>query len=112
MSLKGILTATAVVIASLVSAGVAQPAFAAAQPAAGSLDPTFGTGGKVLTNLGIGAGSIIVGGDWHRRTALSSGAGLNSGDGELSPPSRLPLVGVSGGGSLTSSGARRGLRRT
>jgi uncharacterized delta-60 repeat protein len=55
MSLKRILAAAAVVIASLVSAGVAQPAFAAAQPAAVSLDPAFGAGGKVLTNLGTGA---------------------------------------------------------
>ena len=55
MSLKRILAGAAVVIASLVSAGVAQPAFAAAQPAAGSLDPAFGAGGKVLTNLGTGA---------------------------------------------------------
>ena len=55
MSLKRILAAAAVVIASLVSAGVAQPAFAAATPAAGSLDPGFGAGGKVLTNLGTGA---------------------------------------------------------
>ena len=55
MSLKRILAGAAVVIASLVSAGITQPAFAAAQPAAGSLDPTFGVGGKVLTNLGTGA---------------------------------------------------------
>jgi len=55
MSVKRILAAAAVVIASLVSAGVAAPAFAAATPAAGSLDTSFGAGGKVLTNLGTGA---------------------------------------------------------
>ena len=55
MSLKRMLAGAAVVIASLVSAGVAEPAFAAAPPAAGSLDPAFGVGGKVLTNLGTGA---------------------------------------------------------
>jgi uncharacterized delta-60 repeat protein len=54
MSLKGILAAAAVVIASLVSAGVAQPAFAAGG-APGTVDTSFGTGGKVLTNLGTGA---------------------------------------------------------
>jgi len=55
MSLKRILAGAAMVIAALVSAGVAQPAFATATPAAGSLDPAFGAGGKVLTNLGTGA---------------------------------------------------------
>jgi uncharacterized delta-60 repeat protein len=54
MSLKGILAAAAVVIASLVSAGVAQPAFAAGG-APGTIDTSFGAGGKVLTNLGTGA---------------------------------------------------------
>jgi len=49
MSLKRILAAP--VIASLVCAGVAQPAFAAATPAAGRLDPAFGAGGKVLISL-------------------------------------------------------------
>lgn len=68
MSLKGIMAAAAVVIGSLVSVGVTQPAFAAA----GGLDPTFGNGGKVLTtNLSVGVvndavlqsnGDIVVGG--------------------------------------------------
>jgi len=67
MTMKGILAAAAVVIASLVSVGVTQPAFAAA----GGLDPTFGNGGKVLTALGGGAdqgavlqpnGDIVIGG--------------------------------------------------
>jgi Domain of unknown function (DUF5122) beta-propeller len=44
----------AVVIASLVAAGVAQPAFAAGG-APGTIDTGFGAGGKVLTNLGTGA---------------------------------------------------------
>jgi uncharacterized delta-60 repeat protein len=60
MSVKGILAAAAVVIASLVSAGVAQPAFAAATPAAGRLDTSFGAGGKVLTNLGTGANGAQI----------------------------------------------------
>ena len=53
MSFKGILAA-AVVIASFVSAGVAQPAFATGS-APGTIDTSFGAGGKVLTNLGPGA---------------------------------------------------------
>jgi hypothetical protein len=47
VTLKGILAA-AVVIASLVSIGVTQPAFAAG-------NPTFGSGGKVVTQLGLDA---------------------------------------------------------
>jgi uncharacterized delta-60 repeat protein len=54
MSLKRILAGAAMVIASLVSAGVARPAFAAGG-APGSIDTSFGVGGKVLTNLGTGA---------------------------------------------------------
>jgi uncharacterized delta-60 repeat protein len=73
-------------IASLVSIGLAQPAFAAA----GGLDPTFGTGGKVLTDLGTNAngvqiqavvydaalqsnGDIVVGGNFGLVRYLSNG---------------------------------------
>lgn len=73
-------------IASLVSISLAGPAFAAA----GGLDPTFGTGGKVLTNLGTGAngeqiqavvhdaalqsnGDIVVGGNFGLVRYLSNG---------------------------------------
>ena len=60
MSVKRILAAAAVVIALLVTAGVSHPAFAAATPAAGSLDTSFGAGGKVLTNLGTGANGAQI----------------------------------------------------
>lgn len=56
MNFKGVMAAAAVVVASLVSVGVTQPAFAAA----GGLDPTFGQGGKVLTALGGGADNAAV----------------------------------------------------
>jgi uncharacterized delta-60 repeat protein len=48
-------------LASLISIGFAQPAFA--QPAAntaGGLDPTFGVGGQVLTNLGDTSGGFPI----------------------------------------------------
>src|SRR3984893_4297145 len=46
-------------LAALLSGGLlagAGSVSAAAAVAAGSLDPSFGTGGKVLTNLGVGGG--------------------------------------------------------
>jgi hypothetical protein len=46
-------------MAGLLSCGLlvaAGPAGAAAAATPGSLDTTFGTGGKVLTDLGVGAG--------------------------------------------------------
>jgi uncharacterized delta-60 repeat protein len=68
LTLKSTMAAAAVASAALVSLGATQPAFAAA----GGLDPTFGTGGTVLTtNLPVGVvndavlqpnGDIIVGG--------------------------------------------------
>jgi hypothetical protein len=79
MSVKGILAAAAVVIASLVSASVTQPAFAAGGTP-GSIDTSFGHNGTVITDLGLtaagqaklgtpravivlGNGDILVGGD-------------------------------------------------
>src|SRR5579862_9872691 len=76
MSVKGILAAAAVVTASLVSAGVSHPAFAAGG-APGTIDTSFGTNGTVVTDLGatgtiglgsptrvivLGNGDILVGG--------------------------------------------------
>jgi uncharacterized delta-60 repeat protein len=60
MSLKGILAGAAVVIASLVSAGVAQPAFAAGG-APGTIDTSFGTGGTAVTDLGAAGGTKLGG---------------------------------------------------
>src|SRR5579859_4101733 len=79
MSVRGILAVAAVVIASLVSAGVTQPAFAAGG-APGSIDTSFGHNGTVITDLRLtaagqaklgtpravivlGNGDILVGGD-------------------------------------------------
>jgi uncharacterized delta-60 repeat protein len=76
MSVKGILAAAAVVTASLVSAGVSHPAFAAGGTP-GTIDTSFGTNGTVVTDLGatgtiglgsptrvivLGNGDILVGG--------------------------------------------------
>ena len=54
MSVKGILAAAAVVIASLASAGVTQPAFAAGGTP-GSIDTSFGHNGTAVTDLGLTA---------------------------------------------------------
>ena len=54
MSVKDILAAAAVAIASLVSAGVAQPAFAAGG-APGSIDTSFGHNGTAVTDVGLTA---------------------------------------------------------
>src|SRR5579864_1541100 len=78
MSVKGILAAAAVT-ASLVSAGVTQPAFAAGG-APGSIDTSFGHNGTAVTDVGLtaagqdplgtprsvielGNGDLLVGGD-------------------------------------------------
>jgi hypothetical protein len=53
MSVKGILAAGAV-IASLVSAGVTQPAFAAGGTP-GSIDTSFGHNGTAVTDVGLDA---------------------------------------------------------
>jgi uncharacterized delta-60 repeat protein len=79
MSVKGILAGAAVVIASLASAGVTQPAFAAGGTP-GSIDTSFGHNGTAVVDLGLdaagqaklgtprtvivlGNGDILVGGD-------------------------------------------------
>ena len=58
MSVKGILAAAAVVIASLVSADVTQPAFAAGGTP-GSIDTSFGHNGTVITDLGLTGKSAV-----------------------------------------------------
>jgi hypothetical protein len=124
MSVKGILAA-AVVIASLVSAGVTQAAFAAGGTR-GSIDTSFGHNGTVITDLGLtaagqakldtpravivlGNGDILVGGDagvvrlrpaGSLDTTFGSG-GLRGG--------RLP--GRPGGNSQPDGPARRPGRR-
>jgi uncharacterized delta-60 repeat protein len=103
MSLKRILAGAAVVIASLVSAGITQPAFAAAQPAAGSLDPTFGVGGKVLTNLGTGANGQQI-------QAAPSDAVLQS-NGDIVVSGNFGLVRYLPDGALDTSFGTGGLVR-
>jgi hypothetical protein len=57
MTAKRTAVAMAIGLASLFCVSITQqPAFAAA----GSLDPTFGTGGEVLTNLGAGPGGAAI----------------------------------------------------
>ncbi|MBV8995864.1 MAG: hypothetical protein JO287_19660, partial [Pseudonocardiales bacterium] len=74
MTVKGIMAAASV--AAAVAVGAAQPAFAAA----GGLDPTFGTGGKVLANLGLvddaalqANGDIVVSGSFGLARFLPNG---------------------------------------
>jgi uncharacterized delta-60 repeat protein len=94
MSLKGILAGAAVVIASLVSAGVAQPAFAAGG-APGTIDTGFGTGGRVLTNLGTGANGQQI-------QAVASDAVLQS-NGDIVVSGNFGLVRYLPNGTLDTS---------
>jgi uncharacterized delta-60 repeat protein len=90
MSVKGILAGAAVVIASLASAGITQPAFAAGG-APGSIDTSFGHNGTAVTDLGLtaagqaklgtprsvivlGNGDILVGGDTGVARLLPTGS--------------------------------------
>jgi Domain of unknown function (DUF5122) beta-propeller len=90
MSVKGILAATAVVTASLVSAGVTRPAFAAGG-GPGSIDTSFGHNGTAVTDLGptaagqaklgtptavvvLGNGDILIGGDTGVARLLPGGS--------------------------------------
>jgi uncharacterized delta-60 repeat protein len=79
---KRAFAALAIGTASLASIGLARPAFAAA----GGLDPTFGNGGKVLTNIGgvvdnaalQSNGDIVVGGTFGILRYLPNGSLDNS----------------------------------
>lgn len=88
MSVKGILAAAAVLIASLVSAGITRPAFAVGG-APGSIDTSFGINGTAVTDLGaaggtklggptaaivLGNGDILVGGTQGVVRLLSTGS--------------------------------------
>jgi uncharacterized delta-60 repeat protein len=83
----------AIGLASLISIGLAQPALAAS----GGLDPTFGSGGKVLTNLGVEA---IV-----RDAALQS-------NGDIIVSGSFGLVRYLPNGTLDTSFGSRGLAQT
>jgi uncharacterized delta-60 repeat protein len=126
MSLRGILAAAAVVIASLVSAGAAQPAFAAGG-APGTIDTSFGVGGKVLTNLGTGAngqqiqagasdavlqsnGDIVVSGTFGLVRYLPSGTlDTSFGTGGLVPTSfPVAAVNLQPNGEIVAVGTGQG----
>ena len=82
MHRKRAFAALAIGAASLASIALARPAYAAA----GGLDPTFGTGGKVLTNVGgvvdnaalQSNGDIVVGGTFGILRYLPNGSLDNS----------------------------------
>src|SRR5580700_8830129 len=97
-------------LAGLLSGGLlmaAGPVGAAAEATPGSLDPSFGTGGKVLTDLGVGGGvasdavlqsngDIVVSGGFGVARYLPSGQ-LDKSFGTGGPaPARLSLAGARG----------------
>jgi uncharacterized delta-60 repeat protein len=87
-------------IASLVSIGLAQPAFAAAD----GLDPTFGTGGKVLTDLGKNANGVQI-------QAVVYDAALQS-NGDIVVGGNFGLVRYLSNGQLDTSFGTNGLAAT
>jgi uncharacterized delta-60 repeat protein len=87
-------------IASLVSIGLARPALAAA----GGLDPTFGTGGKVLTNLGDNSSGAQI-------NAVVSDAALQS-NGDIVVSGNFGLVRYLSSGKLDTSFGTKGLATT
>jgi uncharacterized delta-60 repeat protein len=79
MSVKGILAAAAVVTASLVSAGLAQPAFAAGGTP-GSIDTSFGHNGTAVTDVGLTAAGQALPGTPRSVMVLGNGDILVGGD--------------------------------
>jgi uncharacterized delta-60 repeat protein len=98
---KQIAAALTIGVVSLVSVAVARPAYA---QAAGSLDPTFGTGGKVLTNLGDNSAGAQI-------QAVVSDAALQS-NGDIVVSGNFGLVRYLPGGKLDTSFGTRGLATT
>jgi uncharacterized delta-60 repeat protein len=99
MSVKGILAAAAVVTASLVSAGIATPAFAAGG-APGSIDTSFGHNGTAVTDVGLTAAGQDPLGTPRSVIVLSNGDILVGGDTgvvRLLPTGRLDPTFGSGG---------------
>jgi uncharacterized delta-60 repeat protein len=87
-------------IASLVSVGLSRPAFAAT----GGLDPTFGTGGEVLTDLGDNSAGAQI-------NAVVSDAALQS-NGDIVVSGNFGLVRYLSNGQLDSSFGANGLATT
>ena len=101
MARKHIAAALTVGVVSLVSAAVAGPAYA---QAAGSLDPTFGTGGKVLTDLGDNSAGAQI-------QAVVSDAALQS-NGDIVVSGNFGLVRYLPSGKLDTSFGTHGLATT
>ena len=101
MARKHIAVALTIGVVSLVSIAVARPAYA---QAAGSLDPTFGTGGKVLTNLGDNSAGAQI-------QAVVSDAALQS-NGDIVVSGNFGLVRYLPNGKLDTSFGTKGLAIT
>jgi uncharacterized delta-60 repeat protein len=98
---KHIAAALTIGVVSLVSVAVARPAYA---QAAGSLDPTFGTGGKVLTDLGDNSAGAQI-------QAVVSDAALQS-NGDIVVSGNFGLVRYLPSGKLDTSFGTKGLATT
>jgi uncharacterized delta-60 repeat protein len=98
---KHIAAALTIGVVSLVSVAVARPAYA---QAAGSLDPTFGTGGKVLTDLGDNSAGAQI-------QAVASAAALQS-NGDIVVSGNFGLVRYLPSGKLDTSFGTKGLATT
>ena len=98
---KHIAAALTIGVVSLVSVAVARPAYA---QAAGSLDPTFGTGGKVLTDLGDNSAGAQI-------QAVVSDAALQS-NGDIVVSGNFGLVRYLPNGKLDTSFGAKGLATT
>ena len=98
---KHIAAALTIGVVSLVSVAVARPAYA---QAAGSLDPTFGTGGKVLTDLGDNSAGAQI-------QAVVSDAALQS-NGDIVVSGNFGLVRYLPNGKLDTSFGTKGLATT
>jgi len=101
MTRKHIAAALTIGVVSLVSVAVARPAYA---QAAGSLDPTFGTGGKVLTDLGDNSAGAQI-------QAVVSDAALQS-NGDIVVSGNFGLVRYLPNGKLDTSFGTKGLATT
>jgi len=101
MTRKHIAAALTIGVVSLVSVAVARPAYA---QAAGSLDPTFGTGGKVLTDLGDNSAGAQI-------QAVVSDAALQS-NGDIVVSGNFGLVRYLPNGKLDTSFGAKGLATT
>jgi uncharacterized delta-60 repeat protein len=98
---KHIAAALTIGVVALVSVAVARPAYA---QAAGSLDPTFGTGGKVLTDLGDNSAGAQI-------QAVASAAALQS-NGDIVVSGNFGLVRYLPSGKLDTSFGTKGLATT